>query len=113
MVMERNPDGTFAPGNAGGPGRPPRRTEREYLDAVMHECSLDDWRAVVRKAVEDAIAGDAPARRWLANYLVGKPAGKETLTVRPGPDLSDLLSMSEEQLDEIIAAGEEGNESWT
>ena len=39
------------------------------LDAVP----LDDWREVVSATVAAAKAGDATARAWLAQYLVGKP----------------------------------------
>ncbi len=72
--MDRNANGTFANGNAGGPGRPPRQTEREYLRATLDGCSLDDWAAIVSRAVADAKAGDATVRAWLGRYLVGTPA---------------------------------------
>jgi hypothetical protein len=39
------------------------------LDAVP----LEDWREVVSATVAAAKAGDATARAWLAQYLVGKP----------------------------------------
>jgi hypothetical protein len=38
------------------------------LDVV----SLDDWRAVIMTALAAAKAGDAGARAWLAQYLIGK-----------------------------------------
>lgn len=74
MTDKRNSDGTFAKGNAGGPGRPPRATESEYLRVMMGACSLDTFREVVERAVTDAKAGDAQARAFLASYLVGKPS---------------------------------------
>jgi len=74
MTDKRNSDGTFAKGNAGGPGRPPRATESEYLRVLMGACSLDTFREIVERAVTDAKAGDAQARVWLATYLVGKPS---------------------------------------
>jgi hypothetical protein len=40
---ERTSDGRFVPGNPGGPGRPPRQTEREYLRAMLAGCTLEDW----------------------------------------------------------------------
>jgi len=40
------------------------------LDAVR----LEDWREVVVATVAAAKAGDATARAWLAQYLVGKPS---------------------------------------
>jgi hypothetical protein len=69
----RRPDGTFAPGNPGGPGRKPRPTEQRYLQTMMSVCSLEDWRQITLRAVQDAKQGDSSAREWLAKYLVGLP----------------------------------------
>lgn len=66
----RQADGRFANGNAGGPGRPRRPVETEYLAALGDAVSLDDWRQVVRRAVEDAKSGDAKARAWLTRHLI-------------------------------------------
>jgi len=68
---DRNTNGTFAPGNPGGPGRPRRGVERQYLEAFAGAVTLDDWRAIIQRAVADAKAGDAKARDWLSKYLVG------------------------------------------
>jgi hypothetical protein len=35
--------------------------------------SLIDWKKVTQKAVTLAIEGDYQARRWLSDYLIGKP----------------------------------------
>ncbi len=71
----RDGSGKFADGNLGGPGRPRRAIEREYLATLGEAVTLNDWREVVARAVTDAKAGDAPARAWLAKYLVGdKPS---------------------------------------
>lgn len=67
----RNPDGTFAEGNPGGPGRPRRAVEREYLAALSDALLLDDWREIVGKAIEDAKDGDAKAREWVSRYALG------------------------------------------
>jgi hypothetical protein len=69
----RTRDGKFAAGNPGGPGRPRRAAEREYLTVLAEACSLDDWRAIVATAVASARNGDPKARAWLASYLVGTP----------------------------------------
>ena len=63
--------GRFTEGNDGGPGRPSRATERAYLDATIGAVDLDDWRAIVARAVTDAKAGDAKARAWIAHYIIG------------------------------------------
>jgi hypothetical protein len=70
-MSTRLPNGTFAKGNAGGPGRPRRAKERDYLQALTDVVGLEDWRAIVQKAVDTAKAGDHRAREWLAKYLVG------------------------------------------
>ena len=75
----RNGHGRFVPGNPGGPGRPRRVTERDYLVTLTEECSPEAWRAICRRAVADALAGDARARDWLARYLLGNPAELLTL----------------------------------
>ena len=72
--QQRDQQGRFIIGNGGGPGRPKRATEAGYLEVLMAECTLDQWRAVVRRAVADAADGNDKARAWLASYLLGKPA---------------------------------------
>jgi hypothetical protein len=63
--------GRFAAGNPGGPGRPRRATERAYLATLSDAISLEDWRAIVGRAVSDAKDGDPKAREWIANYVLG------------------------------------------
>jgi hypothetical protein len=57
-----------------------RRTESDYMSVLLDAVPLEDWRAVVMKAVAAAKCGDAGARAWLAQYLVGKPG-----TTAPAP----------------------------
>jgi len=71
--MSRDGNGRFTRGNPGGPGRPPRTTEKEYMRALSAACSLQDWTEIARTAVEKAKAGDARAREWLSRFLVGTP----------------------------------------
>lgn len=60
-----------------------RRTETDYMGVLLDTVSLADWHGVVGKALTMAKDGDPAARAWLAQYLIGKPAGKapEPLTV--------------------------------
>jgi hypothetical protein len=81
--------GRFTVGNPGGPGRPRRPVEREYLRALNEAVSLDDWKEVVQAAVADAKEGDAKAREWLARYLIGDDP----------PRLIDL------SVDDVVAGG--------
>jgi hypothetical protein len=71
MGQPRDGQGRFAVGNPGGPGRPRRAVERDYLTVLSDAVSRDDWRCVVQAAVESAKQGDAKARDWLTRYLIG------------------------------------------
>jgi hypothetical protein len=71
-MIERETNGRFKDGNPGGPGRPRRAIEREYLAALSDAISPDDWREVVARAVADAKKGDPVARTWLAKYVLGE-----------------------------------------
>ena len=53
-----------------------RRTEGDYMGVLLEAVTLDDWRTVVNNAKTLAKAGDPQARAWLAQYLMGKAAGK-------------------------------------
>ena len=75
----RNGDGRFAVGNPGGPGRPRRATEKDYLVVLTEEVSPETWRAICRQAADAARAGDAKARDWIARYLLGPPGELPTL----------------------------------
>ena len=57
-----------------------RRTEADYMGVLLDAVPLEDWREVVSATVAAAKAGDATARAWLAQYLVGKPS-----TAAPAP----------------------------
>ncbi|HUY88697.1 MAG TPA: hypothetical protein VMV10_08180 [Pirellulales bacterium] len=65
----RDAAGRFAADNAGGPGRPRREVERQYLDATLAAVSVEDWTEIVKRAAVDAKAGDGKARDWLSRVL--------------------------------------------
>ena len=52
------------------------RTEGDYMSTLLDTVTLDDWKDVVSSTLSAAKQGDAQARAWLGQYLVGKPAGK-------------------------------------
>jgi len=72
----RGPRGHYARGNPGGPGRPSRAIESDYLRTLADACPPDTWRAICERAVEQARDGDAKARDWLAGHLLGVPRGE-------------------------------------
>ena len=73
-MVERDAIGRFMKGASGNPqDRLPKQVEQTYLQVCEGVCSFDVWREIVAKAVEQAKRGDARARQWLSDYLVGKP----------------------------------------
>lgn len=96
-MAERDKKGRFVKGHSGGPGRPRRHTEAEYIEATVGQVSLAKWQKVVNKALDDAMAGDRHARQFLADYLLGKPP--QILELR-GADailLAQLLELCEQR----------------
>lgn len=92
-MSERNNKGQFATGNRASPGRPPRNRERDYLNVTLAVVSLTDWQKVVKKALKLAIAGDFQARRWLSDYVLGKP-----------PQILELKGLEAQQLAQLLEA---------
>ena len=72
MSSERTPQGRFAEGNPGGPGRPRRTVEREYLATLSEAVTLETWRAIIDAAIDQARNGDDKARAWLSKYCLGE-----------------------------------------
>lgn len=50
------------------------------MGAMLEAVSIEEWQVVVRSALEAAKSGDASARGWLAQYLIGRPS-----TTAPAP----------------------------
>ncbi len=73
-IIARDSKGRFVKGASGNPqGRLPKQTETSYLQVSESVCTFDVWREIVAKAIEQAKRGDARARQWLSDYLIGKP----------------------------------------
>lgn len=51
-----------------------RRTQSDYMGALLDRVTLDTWGDVIDATVAKAKDGDAQARAFLAAYLVGRPA---------------------------------------
>jgi hypothetical protein len=99
----REENGRFAQGNAGGPGRPRRAIEREYLAVLGDAVSIDDWHEVVQRAVVDAKAGDAKARDWLTKHLLGeKPPTLLGLAAKEARNYSSNEDVAAEAVDQEL-----------
>ena len=90
----RKSNGQFAKGNSGGPGRPTRSVESDYLAVLGDAVTPDRWRKIVERAISDAETGNYRAREWLGRYLIG-----EKTTV-------DILEKQSSTTDAIAVAAE-------
>ena len=81
MTAARDENGQFKKGVSGNPkGRSPRKKEERFMEVSIAAVSLKDWRAIIKKAVEQAKRGDTQARKFLADYLIGPPQQKLDVT---------------------------------
>ncbi len=76
--------GKFVKGNKASPGRPPKEREARYYDVLMSTVTFEDWKEIVLKAKDQAKRGDAVARKWLADYLVGAPIQRNEISGKDG-----------------------------
>lgn len=77
MVRQRDEKGRFIAGHSGNPrGRLPKGREVKFFDLTVSSVSRQDWEAIVNKAKDQAKRGDAVARKWLADYLVGQAVSR-------------------------------------
>lgn len=80
-MVARNDNGQFVKGESGNPkGRPPKEREQRFYEITLDAVTFDDWKAIVKKAVEQAKKGDSTARKFLADYLIGPPVQRNELT---------------------------------
>ena len=73
-MQQRDNNGRFVKGNtvSKGHGRRTRQVESDYMAVVVGTVTLDSWRVIVQRAVQDAQNGDSNARTWLTKLLVGE-----------------------------------------
>ena len=73
-MVNRNAKGQLEKGSILNPkGRQPREKEHDYLNIMLNIVTPKRWAIIVNKAADQAERGDAVARKWLADYIVGEP----------------------------------------
>lgn len=106
MAVNQDPvTGKFLPGNKASTGRP-RRIE-EYDKITMSECTPEDWRAIIRKAITQAKRGDRYARAFLEGHY--NPPAKRIDVTSNGRTIG-AYDLSDEEL-AAIAAGQDDQDS--
>jgi hypothetical protein len=98
--INRDANGRFVPGGAGGPGRRPRQIEAEYLAKMESIVSGEAWESIVKKATADAIAGDPRARQWLSAYLLGMPISRVEQVEEEEDSITKFIRQVAEQMKE-------------
>ncbi len=86
-----NPTGKGGPlpGEVRNPkGRPTKEREEKYLDVTLTAVTFEDWKKIVHKARDQALKGDAVARKWLSDYLIGPPVQRQEHTGKDGETLT-------------------------
>ena len=84
-MAERDENGRFVKGATGNSrGRMPKERETKFYEITLSAVTFDDWKAIVVKAKEQAKRGDAVARKWLADYLIGPPVQRNEVTGKDG-----------------------------
>jgi aryl-alcohol dehydrogenase-like predicted oxidoreductase len=76
----RDAKGRFAYGHPGGPGRPRRALEQDYLHTLSAACPPERLAGIVERLAVAAERGDQSAIQILLRYLVGNPSAAPTLT---------------------------------
>lgn len=112
----RKSNGQFDTGNKYAVGRPKRAVELDYLRALSEVVTLETWHDICMRARDDALNGDARARAWLAQYLIGTSALSElvrleVLDILPGDYVratvdAELYPGGDAELLKRIAGGE-------
>lgn len=91
-MAERDANGRFKKGEyRGGPGRPTKEREIKFYEVTLSAVSAEDWKVIVKKAVDQAKRGDGVARKFLADYLIGPPVQKAEVTTHEGQSWKEFI----------------------
>jgi hypothetical protein len=114
-MAERDKNGRFVKGHAGGPGRPPREREEKYYELAMTSVTYKDWQAIINRAANDAKRGDAQARKWLAEYLAPKIERHDITSkgerLNDGQEVNRSISTLADALGEIVSTKDRERDS--
>lgn len=94
---KRDDKGRFAAGNkaATGHGRPSGAKTSDLLQRMRDGITGEEWDRIWKRAVKDAASGNTDARRWVAEYIIGKPPTILELRAAEAALLRELLQRFE------------------
>lgn len=79
MKTDRDSNGRFTQGNAGGPGNPHAGQVSQLRAAILEAVSAEDVAAIIEQLISKARQGDLAAAREILDRTVGKPAQSNLL----------------------------------
>ena len=104
----RDAKGRFVKGTSGNPGGR-KRGKKDYCALLDAACTVAKWKAIVAKAIEDAIAGDRWARDWVASYLIGRPTQGFAVSGDIGLTLSNWEERAKKRMQEAMEGDHENS----
>ncbi len=105
-MVDRLPNGTFAIGNAGGPGNPHAGQVALLRTAMLAAVTGDDIAKITRKLVAMAETGDLKAMELLLSRTIGKPESGPALALQINNQASDGRALASEVVARIQASRE-------
>jgi len=109
-MAQRNDRGQFIKGGVGNPkGRPKKAREDRYYEIAMSAVPFPQWKRIFNKAAQQAEKGDAQARKFLADYLLGPPVQRHELTGEGGGpiEIDDARADIQRKLRQAVDLGAE------
>lgn len=98
-MAQRDDKGRFVKGNKASPGRPPKEREIRFYEITRSAVSDDDWTNIVQTAVRMARNGDAQARKWLSDYLLGLPQQSLELSGKNSGPIELVVTYAKKEID--------------
>ena len=103
MTVQRDDKGRFLPGQNPNPGGRPKE-RKEYMDILRSTLTPAAWRAICKKAIEQAKDGDKAARKWVAAYAIGRPLVRAQVEIDTQSQINAKLTQT---LDLVYGDGED------
>lgn len=72
-MSNRTERGRFVKGVSGNPKGRPKTLKADYLGIMANIVTPKKWAEIIERATKDAAKGNAAARKWIADYLLGRP----------------------------------------
>ena len=70
---DRQSNGRFSKGNAGGPGNPHFRKVAGLRSAMLNAITDEDIGLIIKRMIEAAKEGDLNAAKLILSYAIGRP----------------------------------------